>query len=87
MYDLDGVRVEQVAIAGEVVLIEAVPTAAESSCPAWGQPSARVHSRYVRALRDLPRGGRQVRVRLAVHRFRCGAQRARATLSWSRYRA
>ena len=73
MYDLDEVRVEQIAIAGAVVMIEAVPTAGESSCPACGQPSARIHSRYVRALRDLPCGGRQVRVRLTVRRFRCGA--------------
>jgi transposase len=73
VYDLDGVRVEQLAIAGEVVTIEAVPTAAESRCSTCGQPSARVHSRSVRALRDLPCGRRQVRVRLTVRRFRCGA--------------
>ena len=72
MYSLDGVRVEQVAIAGEVVLVDAVPTAAAGHCPACGQSSARVHSRYVRVLRDLPCCGRRVRVRLTVRRFRCG---------------
>ena len=72
MYNLDGVRVERLAVDGEVVTIEAVPTATEGRCPACGQPSARVHSRYVRALRDLPCAGRRVRVRLTVRRFRCG---------------
>ena len=73
MYSLAGVRVERVAVEGEEVTVEAVPTAAEGRCPACGQPSARVHSRYVRALRDLPCSGRQVRVRLTVRRFRCVA--------------
>lgn len=30
-----------------------------------------MHSRYTRVLVDLPACGRPVRVRLAVHRFRC----------------
>lgn len=72
MYRLDGVRVERIAIDGEVVTVEAVPTATEGRCPACGVPSERVHRRYVRVPRDLPCGGRQMRVRLSVRRFRCG---------------
>jgi transposase len=65
------VRVERIVEEEEVVTIEARPTASSGACPGCGQRSGRVHSRYVRTLRDLPACGRAVRVRLAVRRFVC----------------
>ena len=44
---------------------------AQAACPECGASAGRVHSRYVRTLADLPLGGRAVRLKLAVRRFRC----------------
>lgn len=71
MYELAGVRVERIVEEEGRVVVEARPTAAGGTCPACGQMSDRVHSRYVRELRDLPACGRPVRVRLALRRFFC----------------
>jgi transposase len=72
VYRLDGVAVWRVAIAGEVVTIEATPTAGAGTCPDCGRESPRVHSRYRRVVEDLPSCGRRVRVGLTIRRFRCG---------------
>ncbi len=40
-------------------------------CPLCGRPSGKVHSRYSRALTDLPLGARTVQIILAVRRFCC----------------
>ena len=71
MYRLPGVTVQQITMNGEEIIIDAAPAAASAVCPACQQPSARMHSRSVRRLRDLPACGRPVRVRLAVRRFFC----------------
>jgi transposase len=42
-----------------------------SPCPQCGEPSTRVHSRYTRALADLPWQGKEVRIELQVRRFFC----------------
>ncbi len=73
MYELTGVRVERIVEEEGVVAIEAAPTASGASCPNCGHASERVHSRYVRTMRDLPACGRPVRVRLRMRRFVCGA--------------
>ena len=44
---------------------------AEAACPACGTWSSRVHSSYVRQVRDLPLGGRPVLIHLAIRRFLC----------------
>jgi transposase len=46
-------------------------TPASSACPLCGGASARVHSRYVRTLADLPWHGIAVSVQLTVRRFVC----------------
>jgi transposase len=46
--------------------------AAQAACPRCGQLSGRVHSGYARRLRDVPAGGRDVVIGLAVRRFFCG---------------
>ena len=53
-----------------IVVTTARPTAC---CPACQQPSARVHSRYVRFLADLPWSGTTVRLRLHTRRFFCSS--------------
>jgi len=71
VYELAGVRVERIVEEMGRVVVEARPTASCGACPACGQASDRVHSRYIRELRDLPACGRPVRVRLALRRFFC----------------
>jgi len=44
---------------------------AQAACPACGTWSSRVHSSYVRQVRDLPVGGRPVLIHLAMRRFLC----------------
>ena len=73
MYELIGVRVERIVEEAGAVAIEAAPTASGATCPGCGRASERVHSRYVRTMRDLPACGRPVRVRLRMRRFVCGA--------------
>jgi transposase len=46
-------------------------TGLEADCPACGQPSSRVHSRYRRTLADLPWLGRPVRLHLSSRKFFC----------------
>jgi transposase len=43
----------------------------DAACPACGTWSSRVHSSYVRQVRDLPLGGRPVLIHLAMRWFRC----------------
>jgi transposase len=75
VFELAGVRVERIVEGAEAVTVEAAAVTPRATCPECGRASGRVHSRYVRSLRDLPACGRPVRVRLAVRRFRCGAAR------------
>lgn len=70
----DGLIVENLEIEATEIIAVARSRSATSPCPVCGHPSARVHSRYDRTVADLPAHGRQVRVRLRVRRFRCGAQ-------------
>ncbi len=51
-----------------VTAVAITPTAA---CPLCACPSARIHSRYWRTLRDVPCAGRAVQLRIQVRRFRC----------------
>jgi transposase len=73
VYELVGVRVERIVEEGDAVTVEARPTAPRVACPSCGEVSGRVHSRYVRTLRDLSACGRPVMVRLTVRRFVCHA--------------
>ena len=46
----------------------------ECCCPACGQASRRVHSRYSRQLSDLPWEGIPIKIELRVRRFFCGVE-------------
>ena len=56
---------------GGAVLIVAAAKGMAASCPECKCPSRSVHSRYQRALQDLPWQGSTVQLRLEVRRFRC----------------
>jgi transposase len=66
-----GLVIERVDADPDRLLIVARPTAKTGECPSCGGVSARIHSRYVRSLSDLPSQGRLVRISLWTRRFRC----------------
>jgi len=68
---LADVRVERVFLAGRSVRIQASTRIAEAACPACGQLSARVHSRYERRLSDTAIAGQETVIHLRVRRFSC----------------
>lgn len=70
-FDLPGFRIDHLAYNDVDLVITAHSTRATSICPDCGQHTARVHSHYQRAPRDLPLVGRLVRLQLNVRRFRC----------------
>jgi transposase len=63
--------VERIGRVGGVVVIEARARSGTAACPGCGERSDRVHGRYERSLADAAIGGRPVRIRLRVRRFRC----------------
>src|SRR5215210_4623488 len=66
-----GLKLEEVSIDAEEVSISVESTYPSAACPVCAQKTARLHSRYLRILADLPWGGRSVRLSLRVRRFRC----------------
>jgi transposase len=67
----DGLHVDELMLDPSGLLLVARTTAAQGVCPACGQRSSRVHSRYWRTLQDLPWQDRTVMWRVEVRRFRC----------------
>ena len=64
-------RVLRVLPAADCVTVEAGPSGCTAECPTCGSASWRVHSNYVRKLRDLPSHGRVVVINVSARRFRC----------------
>lgn len=67
----DGLQVDEPTLDPSGLLLPVRTTAALGVCPACGQSSSRVHSRYWRTLQDLPWQDRAVTWRVEVRRFRC----------------
>jgi transposase len=65
------VIVDQIECTPSAVVFRARYQPAGAACPACGTWSSRVHSCYVRRVRDLPLGGRPVLIDLAMRRFLC----------------
>lgn len=63
--------VMDIELSDDVLTITALSTQACPCCPLCGKPSARVHSRYLRQVADLPCGGRQVRLLVQVRKCFC----------------
>jgi transposase len=76
---LAGVIVEKTELAAEQLRVWARGRAEAVACPACGQRSERVHSRYQRRLTDAAIGGRVVLIRLTVRRFFCDCPACPAT--------
>lgn len=73
--DAEEVVLHELKAVGQSWLVMVLRSAGEeSSCPACGQASRRVHSRYCRHLNDLPWEGIPVRILLRVRRFFCGTE-------------
>ncbi len=68
-----GLSVDGVEDGGADVIIRAHRELARGTCPDCGTWSARVHSRYMRKVDDLPIGGRRVRLIVHAHRYFCDA--------------
>lgn len=64
-------RVLRVLPTAENVTIEASSSLPVAECPSCGSSSRRLHSNYVRKLRDLPSHGQAVMIQLSARRFRC----------------
>jgi transposase len=69
--DHPGLRLDHVTLGPGAVTMEVAAPAPTAECPCCGRPSARIHSRYVRTVRDLPWQGRTVTLRLTVRKFLC----------------
>jgi len=63
--------VEKIEAMPSAVVITACWRPPKAPCPACGAWSSRVHSSYVRLVRDLPIGGRPVLIHLSMRRFLC----------------
>src|SRR5579859_7107445 len=66
-----GLRMQQLVLSSSELTLRLSSSSSEARCPLCGQLSRRVHSRYSRALQDLPWGPLRVRIHLSVHRFFC----------------
>jgi len=72
-FALLGRIVDAVRTDGAALLIEAHTTRSCEPCPDCGQVAARVHSRYLRRVGDLPIADQPTRFLLRVRRFFCDA--------------
>lgn len=68
---LAGLRLRQVIIEDNQVILVVFPTRRTTLCPLCHHASPRIQSHYERTVVDLPFGERPVRLRLRVRRFRC----------------
>jgi transposase len=66
-----GVRVVDVDVEPNGLLLVVTPTASTADCPRCKTTSTRIHSYYVRRPQDLPVSGRTTRLVLHARRFRC----------------
>lgn len=63
--------VDQVCVLYDCVTVCVRSTIPSAACPLCSQPATRIHSRYLRAVTDLPSGGRQLVLSLIVRKFFC----------------
>jgi transposase len=70
-FTVPGSVIDDVDITDATFLVQAHTTDPCQCCPTCGRQSARVHSRYLRLVRDLPVADWSVHVRLRVRRFFC----------------
>jgi transposase len=66
-----GLIVDHHEVGADVLIVHAHGDGTFGRCPGCGSVSASVHSRYLRAPRDVPAFGRRLIIRLVARRFRC----------------
>ena len=66
-----GLACTEIQATPQTVTLALQALSATACCPVCGQSTTRVHSRYQRALADLPWQGRPLHLRLTVRRFFC----------------
>src|SRR5712692_1963304 len=67
----EGMRIEQIQITENGLVIEVVATSPTSCCPLCSEASSSLHCHYRRTLRDVPCAGRRVQLVLTVRKFSC----------------
>jgi transposase len=67
----EGMRMEQIQITENGLVITVVATSPTSCCPLCSEPSSSIHCHYRRVLRDAPCAGRQIQLLLTVRKFSC----------------
>jgi len=68
-------RIEGIVTGEGCLTLHVSATRQTAACPLCGIRSKRIHSCYVRTLRDLPCCGLALCLRVSVRRFRCDARR------------
>lgn len=64
-------RLQLLDASSTVIIAVILTTSTEAECPLCPKPSARIHSRYVRVVANLPWMGCAVHLELHVRRFFC----------------
>jgi len=67
----EGMRLDQIQITENGLVIEVVATHPTSCCPLCSEMSSSIHSHYRRVLRDAPCVGRRIQLFLTVRKFYC----------------
>ncbi len=67
----EGMRISQIQITENGLVIAVVATHPTSCCPLCSASSSSLHSHYRRVLRDAPCAGRRVQLCLTVRKFYC----------------
>jgi transposase len=67
----EGMRLDQIQITEQGLLLEVVATSPTSCCPLCSEVSSSIHCHYQRTLRDVPCAGRRVQLHLRVRKFSC----------------
>jgi transposase len=71
LFDWKDLKVEETTVTPDLIIMRLAPTNQKAACPLCQQASTKVHSRYQRALDDLPCCGRALRLQVMVRRFFC----------------
>jgi len=69
----EGLELSRVEMSNGELVLHIRATSSSSSCPLCAQPATRLHSRYVRAVKDLPCAGKPLHLILHVRKFFCDA--------------
>jgi transposase len=71
LFDWKDLKVEGTTITSDLIIMRLALTNQKAACPLCQQVSTKVHSRYQRAVDDLPCGGKALRLQVMVRRFFC----------------